>query len=455
MLENVDVKRQINDFINSLREEVPSEKIREFLLSLVTYQYLAKKLTDSNFYIIPVDQKLDKQKLLESLKRMNNINVLKDLFSIVIDNLDKLPTEIPFLEEINVNDIVDPFDRDFKRIVLTPKELSDLIAKLVLIDKKQIKNLTVYDPTLKLGELLIGIKDNTEDAEVSYFGQEISNNYYDLARINLILSGISLEKLHLANHNSLLSAQTSFEQNKFDVVVENPPFAMSWDANKKLIEDPRFQKYGVVPPKSRADFAFILDGLYHLNDMGTMVIIVPNGVLFREFKDKQIRQKIIEDNLLDGVINLPTNLFSTTAISVTLLVLKKSRENTDVLFIDATDGFETVKRQNVLRKSDIEKIINTYQKRKNVDKYAHVADLNEIKKNDFNLNMVRYVDKFDPGEQIDLETLSKSTKELQQKMNNNQKELIKLFEQIKPKNNEVKIGIKTVVNSFKKDTYKE
>src|SRR5690606_34151942 len=174
----------------------------------------------------------------------------------------------------------------------------------------------------------------------------------------------------------------------FDAVVANPPYSAHWDNSETKLKDPRFSEYGKLAPRTKADYAFILHSLYHLNDTGTMAIVLPHGVLFRGAAEGAIRQAIIEKNYLDTVIGLPANLFYGVSIPTTILVFKKkSRKTKDILFIDASNEFEKGKNQNKLTDENIKKIIETYRNRVDVDKYAHVASLEEIKANEFNLNI--------------------------------------------------------------------
>lgn len=190
-------------------------------------------------------------------------------------------------------------------------------------------------------------------------------------------------------------------------MVANPPYSAKWDNNENKLKDPRFSDYGKLAPASKADYAFILHSLYHLNIEGTMAIVLPHGVLFRGAAEGKIRETIIEKNYLDAVIGLPANLFYGTSIPTTILVFKKNRTNRDVLFIDASNEFEKGKNQNNLSEEHIAKIIDTYLNRVDVEKYAHVASLEEIKENDYNLNIPRYVDTFEEEEELDLDEINR------------------------------------------------
>lgn len=216
----------------------------------------------------------------------------------------------------------------------------------------------------------------------------------------------------------------------FDMVVANPPYSAHWDNNDNKMKDPRFKDYGGLAPKTKADYSFLLHGLYHLSSKGTMAIVLPHGVLFRGAKEEKIRRALLEKNQIDAIIGLPAGLFYSTGIPTVVMVLKKNKTNKDVLFIDASHDFEKGKNQNILRDEDINKIVDTYNERKDVDKYAHVATMDQIKENDFNLNIPRYVDTFEPEPEIDLGVITKEIKENNKKIEENKKELLSMMKEL-------------------------
>jgi type I restriction enzyme M protein len=203
---------------------------------------------------------------------------------------------------------------------------------------------------------------------------------------------------------------------EYDAIVANPPFSLRWEPNETLAEDFRFKSYGLAP-KSAADFAFLLHGFHYLADDGTMAIILPHGVLFRGGAEKRIREKLLKDNHIDAVIGLPTNLFYSTGIPVSILVLKKCKKEDDVLFINASEHFEKGKRQNFLREEDIERIVETYKNRpEKIERYARRVSMAEIEKNDYNLNISRYVSTAMPEEIIDLDEVNNELIEIEKKI---------------------------------------
>lgn len=234
--------------------------------------------------------------------------------------------------------------------------------------------------------------------------------------MNLILHGVDKGRMRLKNGDTLDSDWPTEEPHQFDAVVMNPPYSAKWSAADKFLSDARFERYGKLAPKSKADFAFLLHGFYHLKDSGTMGIVLPHGVLFRGAAEGVIRKALLEMGAIDAVIGLPANIFYGTSIPTTVIILKKNRDNRDVLFIDGSNDFVKQKNQNMLRDEDIEKIIASYKLRNDMEKYAHVASFDEIKENDFNLNIPRYVDTFEEEEPIDLVAVSQELVTLNQEI---------------------------------------
>lgn len=314
----------------------------------------------------------------------------------------------------------------------TPHQVSKILAKVVTEGVEKSDELfSVYDPTMGSGSLLLTVgQELPKGTPMKYFGQELNTTTYNLARMNLMMHGISYNNMILSNADTLESdwpdgpdAAGIDHPRSFDAVVANPPYSAKWDNNDAKLKDPRFSDYGKLAPASKADYAFVLHSLYHLNAEGTMAIVLPHGVLFRGAAEGKIRQTLIEKNYLDTIIGLPANLFYGTSIPTAILVFKKNRQNKDVLFIDASKEFEKSKNQNNLTTANINKIIATYQNRVDVDKYAHVASLDEIKENDFNLNIPRYVDTFEEEAPIDLDEINRALKQ-------DDEEIIKLEKEI-------------------------
>ena len=301
----------------------------------------------------------------------------------------------------------------------TPQQVSRILAKLVTINKSKLQS--VYDPTCGSGSLLLRVGKETK--VVSYYGQEFNSTTYNLARMNMLLHGVSFRHFDIKNDDTL--ERPRHIDMKFDAVVANPPYSQNWSADPKFIEDERFSAYGKLAPKSKADFAFIQHMIYQLSDNGTMAVVLPHGVLFRGSAEGVIRKYLIKDkNYLDAVIGLPANIFYGTSIPTCILVFKKCRENEEnIIFIDASKDFEPGKNQNRLRDQDVDKIIKTYIDRKEIEKYCHIASLSEIEENDYNLNIPRYVDTFEEEEEIDIKAVQQELKVIDKQIAEVDKEL--------------------------------
>lgn len=293
----------------------------------------------------------------------------------------------------------------------TPQEVSEILSEIVVTGKTRLKS--VYDPTCGSGSLLLRTARGG-NADTIY-GQEKNPTTFNLCRMNMLLHGIKYKDFEIHNGDTLENDELG--EHQFDAVVANPPFSAEWTAAEKFNNDDRFSKAGVLAPKSKADYAFILHMLYHLNDGGTMACVAPHGVLFRGAAEGKIRRFLIEKkNYIDAIIGLPANIFYGTSIPTCILVMKKCRQSDDnILFIDASKEFEKVKTQNKLRPEHIQKIIETYRTRAEIEKYSHCATLKEIEENDYNLNIPRYVDTFEEEEEIDIKAVMAEINELESK----------------------------------------
>lgn len=340
----------------------------------------------------------------------------------------------------------------------TPHQVSKVLAKLATLDMNNDASFSVYDPAMGSGSLLLTVDDEVKKKEkktVFFYGQELNTTTYNLARMNLMMHNVAYQNMTLKNADSLEldwpvgpDAQGIEHPIMFDAVVENPPYSARWDNNENKLKDPRFKPYGALAPKTKADYAFLLHGLYHLKSDGTMAIVLPHGVLFRGAKEGKIRQALIEKNQLDAVIGMPANLFYNTSIPTVILVLKKQRERRDILFIDASKNFEKGKNQNTLRDEDIDKIIQAYKERKDIDKFAHVADLDEIKENDFNLNIPRYVDTFEEEPPVDIKKVSQELQDINKKIKETESEFLSMVDELQI-TDESKDIIQAIKEAFK------
>jgi len=310
----------------------------------------------------------------------------------------------------------------------TPQQISSVLSGIVSLDAqdpssgRREKLGTVLDFACGSGSLLLNVRRRMGKNGVGkLYGQEKNITTYNLARMNMLLHGLKdteFEIFHgdtLLNEWPLLREENPAKKIEFDAVVANPPFSYRWEPTEELAEDFRFKGYGLAP-KSAADFAFLLHGFHFLQREGTMAIILPHGVLFRGNAEAKIRKKLLQDGNIDTVIGLPANLFYSTGIPVCILVLKKCKKFDDVFFINASEHYEKGKRQNVLRQEDIDKIIDTYQYRKEEERYSRRVSMKEIEENDFNLNISRYVSTAVQEEAVDIEAVNQELKSLESRI---------------------------------------
>jgi type I restriction enzyme M protein len=296
----------------------------------------------------------------------------------------------------------------------TPQTISTILSRIVTLDSqepatgKKKKLNCVLDFACGSGSLLLNVRHQMGPHGIGMiYGQEKNITTYNLARMNMLLHGVKDSEFEIYHGDSLtndwdrLSEMNPAKKLKCDAVVANPPFSYRWEPTEALGEDFRFKGHGLAP-KSAADFAFLLHGFHFLGDEGTMAIILPHGVLFRGGVESRIRTKLLKDGHIDTVIGLPANLFFSTGIPVCILVLKKCKKPDDVLFINAAEHYEKGKRQNQLLPEHIDKIVDTYQYRKEEERYARRVALEEIENNDYNLNISRYVSTAESEEEIDL-----------------------------------------------------
>lgn len=296
----------------------------------------------------------------------------------------------------------------------TPHEVSLLMSELIAHHVKDKTEIQIYDPTSGSGSLLINIgqsvaKHMDDQNNIKYYAQELKQNTYNLTRMNLVMRGILPSNIITRNGDTLEDDWPFFDESDptnsynplyLDAVVSNPPYSQKWESEHKET-DPRYARFGLAP-KTKADYAFLLHDLYHLKPDGIMTIVLPHGVLFRGGEEGQIRQKLIESNHIDAIIGLPANIFFGTGIPTIIMVLKQKRANTDVLIVDASKGFIKAGKNNKLRASDIKRITDTVIARQSQDKYAKVVSRDQIRENDYNLNIPRYVDSSEPAETWDI-----------------------------------------------------
>ena len=355
----------------------------------------------------------------EVLKKLNDVDVLGHNGDIIGDTYEFLISQFASEAGKKAGEFY------------TPHEVSDMMARIAAIGQEDKQLFSVFDPTMGSGSLMLNIRNYLNYPEsVKYHGQELNTTTFNLAKMNLILHGVDNEDIRLRNGDTLNKDWPTDEPYTFDSVVMNPPYSAKWSADDTFLDDSRFNKYGKLAPKSKADFAFLLHGFYHLKDSGTMAIVLPHGVLFRGAAEGVIRQKLLEDGSIDTVIGMPANLFFGTTIPTTVIILKKNRTSRDVLFIDASKDFLKGKNQNKLTLENIDKVVETYKNREDIEKYAHVASFEEIKENDFNLNIPRYVDTFEEKEEVNIIELGKELVALNQQIKEAENDFLVMLDEL-------------------------
>ncbi|MHB8170756.1 MAG: type I restriction-modification system subunit M [Thermincolia bacterium] len=322
----------------------------------------------------------------------------------------------------------------------TPAEVSELLARLV----KPEENDRIYDPTCGSGSLLIKAFNKIPSGKAQIYGQERNGQTHSLCRMNMFLHNIDDAKIAWGDTLSNPLHLENDKLMKFQVVVANPPFSLDkWamgfagegdDKDFKMEEgnDP-YKRFGWgVPPTSKGDYAFVLHMLHSLAEGGKMGVVLPHGVLFRGASEGRIRQQIIEMNLLDAVIGLPSNLFFGTGIPACVLVFKQNRNRDDILFIDASGeaNYEKGKNQNKLREEDLQRIVDAYEKYESIEKYAYVATVDEIKENDYNLNIPRFVDTFEEEEMVDMEAVAENIANIKSELAEVEAQMAKHLEEL-------------------------
>ena len=442
------------EILNSLKDDCV-QQLGYFLKPNELFSAMAKKgNSDNNNFILD-----DLTQVLRHIESSTMGTESEDDFEHLFEDLDLTSTKLGRTEEAknkliakvlyhldNINFELKNHDRDvlgdaYEYLIgqfaagagkkagefYTPQEVSKILAKLVTVGKTRLKS--VYDATCGSGSLLLRVAKEVEDVS-NFYGQELNRTTYNLARMNMIMHDVHYRKFDIKQEDTLEHPQHL--EHRFEAIVANPPFSANWSANPLHLNDDRFSQYGKLAPSSKADFAFIQHMIYHLDDNGTMAIVLPHGVLFRGAAEGHIRQYLIEDrNYLDAVIGLPSNIFYGTSIPTCILVFKKCREHSDnILFIDASNDYEKAKNQNYLTNENIEKIIDTYANRKEIEKYSHLASLDEIKENDYNLNIPRYVDTFEEEEVIDLDKVSSELKALEIEMKTTDETIVKFCDEL-------------------------
>mgnify|MGYP000622016121 CR=1 FL=1 len=363
---------------------------------------------------------------LNSTKLGKSVDARNSLISKILNHLDKIDFEIDNTESDILGDAYEYLIAQFASGAgkkagefYTPQQVSKILAKIVTSGKEKLKS--VYDPTCGSGSLLLRVAKEVKEVS-QFYGQELNRTTYNLARMNMIMHNVHYKKFDIKQEDTLEKPQHI--DKRFEAIVANPPFSAKWSANNLFMSDERFSQYGKLAPKSKADYAFVTHMIHHLDDNGTLAVVLPHGALFRGGAEGHIREYLIrEKNYLDAVIGLPANIFYGTSIPTSIMVFKKSRNTKDILFIDASEHFEKVKTQNVLREEHIDKIISTYSNRNTEDKYSYLANSEELIENEYNLNIPRYVDTFEEEDLVDLDSVSVELKSLENDISETHKKI--------------------------------
>ena len=313
----------------------------------------------------------------------------------------------------------------------TPQEVSELLAKLTTIGKTKVNK--VYDPACGSGSLLLKFAKilGKENVKQGFFGQEINQTTYNLCRINMILHNIPYENFNIACEDTLLHPQ-HWDEQPFEAIVSNPPYSTKWigSDDATLINDERFSPAGVLAPKSKADLAFTMHMLSWLAPNGTAGIVEFPGVLYRSGAEQKIRKYLIDNNFIDAIIQLPENLFFGTSISTCILVMKKNKQDSNILFIDASQEFEHIGNKNKLTENNINNILEWYKKRENIENISKLVSNEEVVNNECNLSVSSYIEKIGNEEVIDIDELNETIKDIVLKENELRKSIDEVIKNI-------------------------
>jgi len=462
--EFADINESMEDYeelLNDLQKDTV-EELGYFLKPNELFSFIAKKGNnesegESNFILDDLETILkniesstmgtesqeDYENLFEDLdltssKLGKNEKAKNELISKVLAKLDEIDFK---LHDTNADILGDAYEYMIGNFAsdagkkagefYTPQEVSTLLAKIVTSKRKPT---TIYDPTCGSGSLLLRVaKILGKDEHPKFYGQELTRTTYNLARMNMILHGVHYRDFNLKNEDTLEHPQ--HRGMEFDAIVANPPFSAHWSARELFLSDDRFSHYGKLAPKTKADFAFVQHMIAHLAEHGAMAVVLPHGALYRGNAEEHIRKYLIEDrNYVDAVIGLPANIFFGTPIPTCIMVFKKCRENpNDIMFIYAANEEKNCKKENnkyKLLDTAIDEIIKTYKARENKDKYSYKASLEEIKENDYNLNIPRYVDIFEEDKEVILEDISAEIEKYELSMKDTDNNLQRLCDEL-------------------------
>jgi len=406
------------------------------------FKFIENESFSSNYKGLFSEIHLDSDKLGKDYAQRNK--KLASIISTIHEGLMKFPEDEDTLGDA-YEYLIAKFAADAGKKAgefYTPQYVSDILSSIVVLDSqdpangKRGKLNKVLDFACGSGSLLLNVRRHIGPHNVGkLYGQEKNITTYNLARMNMLLHGVRDEEFEIYHGDTLLNEWPLFQElnpaNKieFDAVVANPPFSYRWNPSPEMADDFRFKGYGLAP-KSAADYAFLLHGFHYLKKDGTMAIILPHGALFRKGKEAKIRQKLLEDNNIDAIIGLAPKLFYSTGIPVVIIVLKKCKKNDDVLFINASELYKKEKKQNVLTKEHVQKIVDTYKYRKEEERFSRRVSMDEIRENEYNLNITRYVSTAKPEPPVDLEQVSQELNRLEEEIQTTKEEINKYLKEL-------------------------
>lgn len=472
----ININKILNKITNNLSSSMEINEYKNYILSFFSYKFLSGKLEKSKqnkeefindfgyflekeFLFSSIVLKIKENKfttedLVQALLNFNLKNNPKNGESNFIDLFDdiKLETvkwgeteeirnerikniilsinEFPELENENaLGDIYIYLIENFASTAgkkagefYTPSQVAKLISKLSTYDKEEINS--AYDPTCGSGSMLLSLGKKIK----KYYGQESINTVCNIAKMNMLIHGIKIENFSIQNGDVL--KYPKHLDKKFDLIVANPPYGVEWSSEKEELKDPRFSSVNQLAPKNTADFAFVQHIIYQLKENGTASVLLPVGALFRERSEGLIRKFLIDSNFLDSVINLPENIFTHTKIQTTILIFKKDRKRENIFFIDASNEFERKGKLNFLSDENIEKIFNTYFTRTSINRFSYLATNEEVKKNDYNLNITRYVRLEEDEEEINFIEMQEMENKLNEEIEEIDEKLNKYFDDL-------------------------
>lgn len=385
--------------------------------------------SEANFSGLFADIDVNSNKLGTTVNKRNDklVKILKGIASIELENSDTFGDAYEFLMNMYASNAGKSGGEFY-----TPQEVSELLTKLAVVGKTTVNK--VYDPACSSGSLLLKASKilGKENIRNGFFGQEINISTYNLCRINIFLHGIDYDKFNIACEDTLINPQ-HWDDEPFDVIVSNPPYSKKWDGddNIVLINDSRYSSAGILAPKTKADFAFIMHSLAWLDEQGTAAIVCSPGIFFRLGAEQKIRKYLVDNNFIDCIIQLPENLFFGTNIATCIMILKKNKEDNNILFVDASKECAKVANSNKLTDENIDNIVNTFVERKDKKYVAKLVSKQEIVKNNYNLSIANYVPQEDTKEKIDIVKLNKELEEIstrEEKLRNEINNFISEFE---------------------------